>query len=332
MRAVSSGKLVITRSVFVFLRSVFFIEFFFSFLPLLLSFLFNAQQEYETTTFAVLLPYPLLSLIIVTLLQILALTAAFAFWYFPGYEIWPDRIIHRRSNLFEDHKMADVADILRIRIRQGWLARRMNYGTLQLELQGKRRAFLRDIPGPQEIMEVLEAYMAASRAQYLLPDATSAMGLIEAGENQFVEFKSSLVWDYYQTRANKNLNEPVMKTLAAFMNTRGGTLLIGVNDDGEILGLEPDFGTFRKKDVDGFELAFNAAFNSMLGVQNRQYVEVTFPKLDEKIICVAQASPARGPVFLAHQGQETFYVRAGNATQAMMVRQAAEYIRSHFAE
>lgn len=330
MRAVQPGQSIILRSVFVFLRSVFFIEFFFSFLPLLISFILNLQQEYETTTAALVVPYPLLSLIIVTLLQVLALAVAFAFWYFPGYEIHPDRIIHRRSNLFEDHNLADIAEILRIRIRQGWLGKRMNYGTLELELQTKSRVFLRDIPSPQEVRELIEAYMAASQTLHRLPDAASAIHLIAEGENQFVEFKSSLVWDYYQQRANKNLSEPVMKTLAAFMNTRGGTLLIGVNDQGEILGLEQDFSTFRKKDADGFELAFNAAFNTLLGVQNRQFVEVSFPQVNERIICVVQVRPAQGPVYLGHQGQEAFYIRAGNATQAMSVSQAADYIRGHF--
>ena len=61
--------------------------------------------------------------------------------------------------------------------------------------------------------------------------------LIAQGEGPDLEFKSSFRWDIHQQRANEGLETGVLKTLAAFMNGRGGTLLVGVADDGKVLGL-----------------------------------------------------------------------------------------------
>jgi membrane protein YdbS with pleckstrin-like domain len=331
MLANTIKQTTIKRSVFVFLRSVFYIEFFFSFLPLLLAFLLNLQAEYEGTALAGRVPYSLLALIVVTLLQVLAVAAAFATWYLPAYAIDPDRVVLLRSNLVENRKLADIADILGIKIRQGWLGRRLNYGTLVLTLEGEPgKATLRDVPDPAQVAETIESFMAVNRTQRALPEAVNVAQVAALGEGQFVEFKSSLVWDYHQQRANKTLYEPVMKTLAAFMNSRGGTLLIGVNDQGEPLGLDQDYSTMRKPNADGFELAFNSTFNKMIGVQNRRFVELSFPLLGDKEICAARVSPAPEPVFLTHNDQEFFYIRAGNASQALSFSQAETYIRSHF--
>lgn len=327
----ATKQITLKRSVFVFLRSVFYIEFFFSFLPLLLAFLLNLQGEYEGTTLAGVLPYNLLALIVVTLLQVLAVAAAFAAWYLPAYEIDSERVVQLRSNLVENRKLADIAAIEGVQIRQGWLGRRLNYGTLTLKQAGEPGVVhLRDVPDPAQAAEIIESLMAVSRTQRALPEAIDVAQVISMGEGQFVEFKSSLVWDYHQQRANKDLYEPVMKTIAAFMNARGGTLLIGVDDEGKPLGLEKDYSTLRKQNADGLELAFNSTFNQKIGIQNRRYVELSFPLLMEKEICAVRVTPATEPVFLTHNGQENFYIRAGNASQALSFSQANEYIRSHF--
>lgn len=69
--------------------------------------------------------------------------------------------------------------------------------------------------------------------------------LIAAGENQQVKFKSTLRWDLRQFKPNKTLEDVIAKTIAGFMNTQGGHLIIGVDDEGSILGLEQDYGTLK---------------------------------------------------------------------------------------
>ena len=77
--------------------------------------------------------------------------------------------------------------------------------------------------------------------------------LIEKGENERVEFKSSLRHDYRQVKTDKNLEHVILKSIAGFLNGNGGTLLIGVDDFGEILGLANDYWSLKKKTKDGFE-------------------------------------------------------------------------------
>ena len=66
--------------------------------------------------------------------------------------------------------------------------------------------------------------------------------LVKLGESAVLEFKSTLQWDVLQKQPNKALRKSSLKTIAGFMNTEGGTLLIGVEDDGNILGLDNDLG------------------------------------------------------------------------------------------
>jgi predicted HTH transcriptional regulator len=129
---------------------------------------------------------------------------------------------------------------------------------------------------------------------------------------------------------NKELYVPVMKNLAAFMNSAGGVLLIGIDDDGEVLGLAKDLSTLPKSNVDGFENVFNQAFNKMIGVEFRQYIDVTFPDVRQETICMISVRPSPSPAYMVHKGEEKFYIRAGNATQALTVSKATKYIQGHF--
>ena len=79
-------------------------------------------------------------------------------------------------------------------------------------------------------------------------------GIIKDGENDYVEFKSSLRWDYEQRNVNKIMESVVAKTITAFMNSGGGKLFIGVDDAGKILGIEKDYATLKNKNKDGFLL------------------------------------------------------------------------------
>ncbi len=67
---------------------------------------------------------------------------------------------------------------------------------------------------------------------------TSLEELIAEGESSDLEFKSSLRWDLKENRADKKIGGIALKAIAALSNGEGGTLLIGVNDEGKILGLD----------------------------------------------------------------------------------------------
>src|SRR3990167_3633054 len=94
--------------------------------------------------------------------------------------------------------------------------------------------------------------------------------IIKSGEHERLEFKTSLRWDSKRDMVNKELEKAVMKTVAAFLNSDGGHLLIGVGDKGQPTGLEKDFASLPKPDSDGFENHFNNLFNQMIGPKFRR--------------------------------------------------------------
>ena len=94
----------------------------------------------------------------------------------------------------------------------------------------------------------------------------SVVELIEQGENSSLELKTTIRWDLKLNQINKKLEDVVLKTIAAFSNGEGGTLIIGVNDDGEIEGLHHDYATLTNGDKDKFELHLRNLLNKEYGV------------------------------------------------------------------
>ncbi len=160
--------------------------------------------------------------------------------------------------------------------------------------------------------------------------------LIAEGEDDELEFKSSLRWDFKELATNKKLEEVVVKTVAAFANSQGGTLLIGVSDSGEILGLEGDYLSLGGANRDKFELhlrnllssAFGAAFVS-------SKLKVLFPAIGEVEICQVDVQPSAKPLVLTVKdkngvGQEKFYVRSGNSSQELSLAEMPPYLAERF--
>lgn len=324
-------EIVVRKTPFLFLKWLIIVEFFFALLPFLVVTLASLRQSYEGSALSGTVSYNLLLAIVMTTLQILILIISFVVWYFPAYYIDRERITLRRANLFEDKTVFETQALRRIEVRQGAVARRLDYGTLVIEAEGKASpALVRDIPSPAAYAERIEALVEPEPAARPAIEFESASELIARGEGQSVEFKSSLMWDYRRKMVNKALYEPVMKNVVGFMNATGGVVIIGVDDDGQVLGLDADYQSMRKPDPDGYENVFNQAFNKMVGVEYRRFVALSFPQIEGKEICLISVQPSSQPAYLQYKGDETFYLRAGNASQPLTVSQAARYIRDHF--
>lgn len=154
--------------------------------------------------------------------------------------------------------------------------------------------------------------------------------IIARGEHNTLEFKSSLRWDLRQDKLNRALENSVLKTLAGYMNSQGGTLLIGVADDGEVLGLESDYQTLKKKDRDGFEQAIMGAISARMGTDLCTLVQVVFHTVGGKDVCRLITSPSPRPVYVSQDKETRFYLRAGPGTRELNIQEAIEYITSRW--
>jgi hypothetical protein len=321
----------IRKTPYLFLRYIVLIEFFFAFLPLIATLIFPVQAEYNETALAQELSYTVLLTVVLTALQILIIAISFFSWYLPLFQIDHQRIAYRRAGSADFRELIAIDAIERVKIRQGWLGHRLDYGTLQIYGNFTDRVIqLRDIPNPIGTAHQIEKWVANLLNLKPPPEIKPANELIANGEGQFVEFKSSILWDYRQEKMNKNLSVPIIKNAAAFMNTAGGTLLVGINDDGKVLGLDADYTVMKKPNTDGFELIFNNAFSQMIGAEFRSFVRLSFPEIEGKIICLIAVQPSTSPVYFRHQGKEDFYIRAGNASQPLPVSKATAYIHNRF--
>ncbi|MDE2979136.1 MAG: DUF262 domain-containing protein [Acidobacteriota bacterium] len=162
------------------------------------------------------------------------------------------------------------------------------------------------------------------------PDAIDEQGarrLLAEGENELVEFKSSLRWDRREERVNKALEGTVVKTIAGFLNADGGTLLIGVDDAGLPVGVGTDYGTLKKPDRDGLELHLRQVVERDLGeAAAASFLTVNFHEIDGEDVCQVTVEPSDHPIYVEHPNQALFYVRSGNATKALPVNEAVAYV------
>lgn len=154
--------------------------------------------------------------------------------------------------------------------------------------------------------------------------------MILLGETDAVEFKSTLRYDLRTREINKKLEYVIAKTIAAFMNSEGGTLLIGVDDKGNILGLDDDFSTLSKPDADGFELHLVEVIKKYVGAGLVSHLRISFPVLDEAKICRIKVSKSGKPVFVRFEGKEEFYVRTGCSSQPLGREDQSVYEKSHW--
>ena len=141
-------------------------------------------------------------------------------------------------------------------------------------------------------------------------------------ENQTLELKTSIAFPPGEGKAiiGKQLYN-ILKELTAFMNTKGGTLYIGVHDkskkvvgiDGDYKFLnddeEDDFNGTYKEDKDGYELKIRNTIDRLCPSLANSLMDIKFETLEKQTYCKIDVQPARRPIFLS--GTQ-LYIRQGN--------------------
>ena len=151
--------------------------------------------------------------------------------------------------------------------------------------------------------------------------------MINAGEGDSVEFKSTLRWDIRAGKTNPAIERSCLKTISAFVNSSGGTLLIGVRDDGSIEGIETD----KFANEDKFLLHLWTLIRNCLGRDFSPYIRTRIEKIEDKNVCAVDCRAANRPVFLRQPGfDEEMYIRLGPSSNALDISEALKYIEDHF--
>lgn len=160
--------------------------------------------------------------------------------------------------------------------------------------------------------------------------AESIADIMAEGEGNRMEFKSSLRWDYRLSQVNKALEVVAMKTIVGFLNTEGGTLLIGIEDSKQILGIENDYKTLQRADRDGYDLHLNHLISGHIGKERCLNLNISFHEVDGKDVCMIQVEPSPKPTYLQEGQESRFYIRTGNQTQPLDTKETHDYILEHW--
>lgn len=192
----------------------------------------------------------------------------------------------------------------------------------------------------------------SSRSSNDIADKKTLSELISGDENHMLEFKGS-VWTAYnpktyemiesQSKKRLDLQDSIVKSVAGFLNTDGGTLLIGVKDkphlqNERIIGIENDFKWAPKKDLEGFGHALIQLLNDAFGDQStlKLYTEISYPTTNGKTVCRIDIKPLprirNGELWVKTKtlGEEEFFYRVSDTTTHASAKSALRYIRHHF--
>jgi hypothetical protein len=160
----------------------------------------------------------------------------------------------------------------------------------------------------------------------------NAEDLIKRGESKTLEFKSTLRWNLKEDKQDdKVVTHAVLKTVAAFLNTEGGDLLIGVADDGTVVGIERD----QLENDDKFMRHLAQVVRNGLGDRAGTCIDPKVQVVGGKTVCVVSCQRSPEPVYLKWKGLESapdgdFYVRSGPGTVKLAAESAREYVKTRF--
>ncbi len=152
--------------------------------------------------------------------------------------------------------------------------------------------------------------------------------LIGKGEGRSLEFKSTLRKNLYTGIPDKRIEHSILKTVAAYLNSDGGILLVGVGNKGEVLGIEKDlFDTDDKAN-----LHFTNLIKQHIGSEFLPYIKNDTLKVGDKSVLRVECDKSDRHVFLKRGDEEEFYVRNGPSSVKLEGSALIEYIKNNFGD
>ena len=187
--------------------------------------------------------------------------------------------------------------------------------------------FLHEISlNPQSASEVLLKTQDMMSIINELSDGDRVLALIRDGESKTAEFKETLRLNVHTQEKDSRIEEGILKTIAAFLNSEGGTLLVGVDDNGSVTGIGNEMKKFGWTE-DKFLLHFKNLLQKKLGETCYPYVDQRVVKIEKHKIFMITCARSEKEVFVE---DTKFYVRTNPATDRLEGRQMMEYINSRF--
>ncbi len=184
-----------------------------------------------------------------------------------------------------------------------------------------RRLMMADI-----VKEGYESLVAGARLKTKIQDY-DLTALINIGESEAVEFKSTLRVNLHTGKPDKRMEKAILRTIAGFLNTGGGTLVVGMSDNGTPVGIEAD----KFVNEDKMSLHLVNIVKSRINPQTLTYMHIHFEDYECARIMVVRCHKSPSPIFVKDDSIERFFVRTGPSTSELTASQTQDYIKQRFA-
>jgi restriction endonuclease S subunit len=162
-----------------------------------------------------------------------------------------------------------------------------------------------------------------------LTDADKVRNFIRQGESKNIEYKETLSLDVKKKTKEKYIELSALKTIVAFLNTEGGTLLVGVADNGELTGIDVEIDKFHKRNTDKFLLHMKNLIKTRIGEEFYPYIEYKLVNVSNKNILIVKCKESESPCYLDNA---EFYVRTNPATDKLEGPKLVQYVKNHFGQ
>lgn len=327
--------ILIRRSPIVIIKNLILLEFVMTGIYFLAALMANYGELYQSLSLSQIVSYEIAKFFFIGFVQFLLIAFIFLHWLYTVYTFRPASLKRESGIFLKKRELIALEHPVSLSYEYAPLSQIFAYGTLVIRTFGREKPIrLAHIANPDLYSRVLSEMIRDSVDE--LPESSaerspvSLDALLKTPERENLEFKSTLRWDLHANKVNRELEHAAMKTAAAFLNSNGGHLVIGVDDAGAIRGLGADFSTLKKPNPDGFENHFTNIFKEMIGAEFHRFVKLSFQTMDDKHVCIVQILPSTKPAYMRFNHGEVFYIRTGNSTTALQISEASSYIRSRW--
>ncbi len=177
------------------------------------------------------------------------------------------------------------------------------------------------------IRRITQAFLKLNPKFLRKSDEEEISEFISKGEDERLEFKSTLRTNLYTKEFDKKIEYAILKTIIAFLNSNGGILLIGVSNKGEILGINAD----RFEDEDKFSLHLTNIIKEKIGKKHLHLINFKVLHIKDKSIMKVTCKKASREVFLKPTPkEEEFYTRVGPSNSQLVGSELIEYVDKKF--
>lgn len=176
---------------------------------------------------------------------------------------------------------------------------------------------------PKSVNAVLEKFDSIQYPLKMLSQEDEILSMIRKGEGLNIEFKQTFSKNIHTNNKDKEIEKSSLKNIVGFLNAKGGTLLIGVNDNGEVTGIENDF--FKSNDE--YLLNFKNALNTKIGTEFYPLLEYDIITVLERKVLRVNCKPSEVPCFY---DETEFFVRTNPATDKLEGKKQLDYIKMRF--